>query len=137
MIKKLKYISTILFVSLIIALSVFVLVRYYSFIFSKTITGVIQKVERLETPLVVSNTGATGSAIPPQAFSFSISIVDNKSGEIILSTSEDRQWAVVEAGQCASVRVYPYPPWELNKSGTLHNARVLNLYKSCEDFESK
>lgn len=131
-----KKLNFLLKTSVLIAMALvtmFIFVEYYSYIFSRTVTGEILKVEKLDTPMIFSNPGSGSAALPPQAFSFSVSISDKKTGEIVIGTSEDRQWAVVEAGHCATVQFYPYPPWQLGKAGTYHNARVIHLLKSCDD----
>jgi hypothetical protein len=60
-------------------------------------------------------------------FSFAIAIRDQK-GTIHTASAEDRQWAVVEKGQCVEAKFFPYPPWNLDKSGTFFGARLLKLY---------
>ena len=103
----------------------FVCVKFYSYVFAKTVEGEIIKVERVSQPEAVI---ASGRAIPAeQLFSFGVAIRDAK-GEIHTASSEDRQWAVAQAGQCADARYFPYPPWDLDKAGTFHNARLLRLY---------
>jgi hypothetical protein len=119
-----KYVALAI-VLVIAATAVFVCVRFYSYVFAKTIDGEVVKVERVTQPEAVI---ASGRNIPAeQLFSFGIAIRDPK-GEIHTASSEDRQWSVVQAGQCAQARYFPYPPWDLDKAGTYHNARLLRLY---------
>lgn len=123
-----------------------VFINFYSVIFSKDVTGEVVGVERLLDPQLAllgagsvggggSGTG-TGSVtgkpgggdINRQIFSFSIAIRDPKTSEIHVATTEDRQWAVVKPGQCATAKVFPYPPWKLYKGGTYFDARLLKLF---------
>ncbi len=78
---------------------------------------------------VTQPTSIIGSSQIPdsQLFSFAVAI-KVPSGEIFTASSEDRQWAVVEKGQCAEVKFFPYPPWQLDKSGTYFGARLLKLF---------
>jgi hypothetical protein len=102
-----------------------VCVRFYEFVFAKTINGEILKVERVTQPEALI---ASGKAIPAeQLFSMGIAIRDEK-GEIHTASSEDRQWSVAQAGQCAEARFFPYPPWDLESAGTYHGARLIRLY---------
>ena len=69
-----------------------------------------------------------GLKIPTaQMFSFAVAIKDSH-GEIVTASSEDRQWSVVEKGQCAEALYFPYPPWALDKAGTYYGARLTRLY---------
>jgi hypothetical protein len=62
-----------------------------------------------------------------QIFSFGVAIRDSK-GEIHTASSEDRQWAVAQAGQCVEAKYFPYAPWELSNAGTYHGARLIRLF---------
>ncbi|MCB9027485.1 MAG: hypothetical protein H6625_14295, partial [Bdellovibrionaceae bacterium] len=59
-------------------------------------------------------------------FSFAIAI-RNVNGDIVTASTEDRQWAVAKVGQCVQAKVFPYPPWDLEKAGTFFGARLKNL----------
>ena len=107
-----------------------IFINYYSFIFSRVVSGPVRKVERVGTEMIFAP--RSGENPNPQIFSFAVSIEDLKKNEIVVASSEDRQWAAVEAGQCATARYYPYPFWDVNKAGTYHNARLLHLAKDCE-----
>lgn len=99
-------------------------VRWYSYIFAQTITGEIIGVERVTQPSAVIS---AGGAIPAaQIFSFAVA-VKTSGGEIFTASTEDRQWAVAQKGQCAEVKFFPYAPWDLDKAGTFHGARLLKL----------
>ena len=107
--------------------------KYYDYVFSKKVSGEVVGVERVNTNETIIT---SGSAIPAsQIFSFAVAIKDNQ-GEIHTASSEDRQWAVVQKGQCAEALYYPYPPWDLNRAKTFHNARLVRLF-DCPKDESK
>jgi hypothetical protein len=108
---------------LIVLAAAFAGIRYYEFVFARDVQGQIVGVEHVMQPSAI----ITGNQIAPQVFSFAIAIKE-KSGEIVTASSEDRQWAVVKQGQCAEAKFYPYPPWQLDRSGTYHGARLLKLY---------
>ncbi len=102
----------------------------YSFVFKSKVVGEIQAIESLHVqPLLV----AGQNSINPQVFSISIAIKDLKSNEIHMASSEDRQWAAAQKGNCVVAAFFPYPPWNLNKGSTNHNARLLKNYLSCAD----
>ena len=120
-----------LFVSVVSAI---VFVKFYSYIFSKDISGEVMKVKR-----VTQVTGIISSAKNLDAknlFSFAVAIKDHKTKEIFTSSTEDRKWAVVSEGLCVTAKFYPYPPWNLDKSGTYHNARLLRM-RECETKKAK
>lgn len=100
-------------------------VNIYSVIFSKTIEGVVENVEKV-SPQVALIGGGPNAATSKELFSFAVGI-KTKNGEIVTGTTEDRQWAIVQKGQCATAKFYPYPPWELDKSQTYFNVRLLRL----------
>ena len=102
-------------------------VRYYSYIFAREVKGQIVGIDRLTQPETVFNN--SGQQTPAsQLFSFAVAIKDDK-GEIVTASSEDRQWGVVEKGMCAEAKFYPYPPWNLEKAGTYHGARLIKLFE--------
>lgn len=123
---KIKIYITVLF--LILIGSLYLGIQYYSYLFAREIKGEVVGIDRVTQPTAIIN--STRTQIPAsQIFSFAIAIKDSK-GEIFTSSSEDRQWAVVEKGQCAEAKFFPYPPWELDKGGTYYGARLIKLY-SC------
>lgn len=99
--------------------------KNWSFIHSRKVEGVIVKVERI--PLNIAMMQDSSEKINPQLFSFAVAIKDS-TGEIVTASTEDRQWAVAQQGQCAEARFYPYPPWNFNKAGTYFNARLDKLW---------
>lgn len=117
----------ILVLALFIAAILLGFFNYYSYIFAKTVIGEVTAVERVLTPMAILTQPST-SPPPAQIFSFAVAIKDNATGEIFTASSEDRQWAAVEKGFCAEAKFFPYPPWQLDKSGTYYGARLLRLY---------
>ena len=121
-----KIIRWILLV-IIIGTLAWVLTAYYSVIFSKTIIGEVTGVERVELPVALI--ARAGGDLNEKVFSFAIGIKDPKTGEIFTASSEDRQWAIVQKGQCAEAVFLPYPPWDLKKKDTYFGARLVKLYE--------
>jgi hypothetical protein len=105
---------------------VFIFVEYYPYIFAKRVSGEFLRVERLELP--VSLLTQPGAVINPQVFSYAIAMRDQSTKEIFTASSQDRQWAVVNQGQCGEAKLFPYPPWKLDRDGTYHNARLEKLF---------
>lgn len=108
------------------------LVRFYPFIFSKHVVGKIERVERVEINVALMQNVGDSSAtdrLSPELYSFAVAIKTD-TGEIFTSSAQDRQWAVAQPGQCVEAKFYPYPFWNLDKSGTYFNARMLSL-KEC------
>ena len=87
--------------------------------------GKILAIDRVTQPNTLIGPG--GPVPASQIFSFAVAIRDEQ-GEIVTASSEDRQWAVVEKGQCGEAKFFPYPPWKLDKGGTYFGARLLKLY---------
>jgi hypothetical protein len=112
-------------VSLVLAAAIVVCVRFYSYVFAKTVSGKVVGVERVLQPSTIIQ-GAPGN-LASQIFSFAIAIQDDH-GELHTATSEDRQWAVVQKDQCAEAKFFPYPPWDLSKGGTYFGARLIRLW---------
>lgn len=108
--------------SIFLGLTVYIVLFYYPFVFSKNVEGEIMSVERA----VPVNTIVGAATISPDVYSFAVAI-RTPSGDIMTATSEDRQWAVVQKGQCATAKFFPYPPWKLEKAGTYFGARLLKL----------
>ncbi len=113
---------------------IFITLKNWSFVFSKRVDGQVVSVERVTSVNTSVNSTLTESAL----YSFAIAIREkNKEGfEIFTASSEDRQWAVVKAGQCVEARYFPYPPWDLDRSGTYFNARLLKLKDCAPAFEA-
>ena len=112
-------------VILLISSSV-IAVRYYSFVFARHVHGEVVGIDRVTQPTTII--GGAGQLPSSQVFSFAVAIKEPQ-GEIVTASTEDRQWAVVEKGQCVEAKYFPYPPWELDKSGTYYGARLLKLYE--------
>lgn len=122
----LKSVKTILILAILVGLG-WGLVSYYSVIFAKDVTGEVMGVERVEIPVALVS--RANSDITDKVFSFAIGIKDPKTGEIHTASSEDRQWAVVQKGQCAEAKFLPYPPWNFEKKGTFFGARLVRLFE--------
>lgn len=110
---------------LLLSLIGFVLVKFYPYIFSRRVSGEVMGVERVAISVALMQT--QDNVINPQMFSFAIAVRDEKSGEIVTGSSEDRQWAVVEKGKCAEAEFFPYPPWNVEKWRTYYNVRLIRL----------
>jgi hypothetical protein len=124
---------------------------YYPYVFSRTVKGEVVAIERVTAPsMIITGSGAGlpsgaqgnppgNSVSPAQIYSFAIAIRESGSREIVTASSEDRQWAVVQKGQCAEAKFFPYPPWKLDKSGTYFGARLIGLTdaKDCPDKTGK
>lgn len=111
-------------VVLIFGLLGFIFVRYYSFIMATEVAGVVTGVERVDANTLVAPDDP--KVARNLLFSFAIAIQTPK-GEIFSASSEDRQWAVVNKGNCVVAKFYPYPFWNLENAGTWFNARLLKI----------
>ena len=108
----------------------YILFAFWPYIFAETIQGPVVKVEKLMDSLALI---ARGGEPSDKVFSFAVAIKDETSGEIFTASSEDRQWAAVQGeGLCAEAKFFPYPPWQLDKAGTYHGARLLKLWNCSE-----
>lgn len=126
-----KKFKKIFFALLLVSVVIYIFGFNWSFIFKKRVIGEIVAVERVNDALIVA---AGNQPINSQVFSFSVGIKDLKSGEIHMSSSEDRQWAAVQTGNCVVAAYFPYPPWTLSKANTNHNARLLRNFVSCDQM---
>lgn len=116
-----------LFLSLIAILAIaYVLIAYYPIVFSKTIKGKVLKVSKVQDTVAVMGDAQPNS----QMFSFAVAI-EAEDSIIYTASTEDRQWAAVTEGFCVEAKLFPYPPWNFEKSGTYYNARLLHL-KKCD-----
>lgn len=113
-----------------------VAVQFWPYIFAKDVEGQVIKVERLVDPMAVAVVnGQEGPST--KMFSFAVAVKDQKTGEIMTGSSEDRQWAAVDGeGFCGLARFFPYPPWQFDKAGTYFGVRLLKLW-SCSDAKPK
>lgn len=121
----------IFFTLLSVSVFVYIFGFNWSFVFKKRIIGEIVAVEKVSDALILAG---ANQPINSQVFSFSVGIKDLSSGEIYMSSSEDRQWAAVQKGNCVVAAYFPYPPWMLSKANTNHNARLLRNFVSCEQM---
>jgi hypothetical protein len=107
---------------LVLGVCVFV-VTNYSRVFAKVVHGEILEVERISNP-----TAILGRASDAQIHSYAI-LIHGDDGIMYTASSDDRQWQVIKKGYCVDARFYVYPPWDLDKSGTYFNARLLNVHQ--------
>lgn len=106
------------------------LIGFWPYIFAREIQGPVVKVEKLMDSMAIIGRNAQPA---DRVFSFAVAIKDEKSGEIFTASTEDRQWAAVQGeGLCAEAKFFPYPPWQLDKAGTYHGARLLKLWNCSE-----
>jgi hypothetical protein len=124
MMKRLKFSIYFLFGMVVFAAVVAAVIHFYSYIFAKRVIGQVVRVERVTEVSTMINVEHMD---PSQLYSFAVAIRDER-GEIWAASGIDRQWAVVQSGQCVEARLFPYPPWNLEKSGTFTNARLLRLF---------
>ncbi len=104
-----------------------VVVKNYSYIFSKTVEGQVYEIRRVNQPnLVVGNATMVNPGIM-HSYAVAIRTLD---GKIVTASGEDRKWEVVQKGICVNATFYPYPPWDFEKGGTYARAR-LNEMKEC------
>jgi hypothetical protein len=134
--KPYKKILVLLLGILLLALTIFVLIRFYSFVFAKSIVGEVIAIERVtQTTTILSPSASQVNAInPAQLYSFAVAI-KNKKGEIATSSSEDRQWSIVQKGNCVEAKFFPYPFWELDKGNTYFGARLERLF-DCKELSN-
>ncbi len=100
----------------------YVLINYYSIIFSKTVSGKLLKVSHFNNNIAIM--GNAGGPANSQIFSSAIAI-KGEDGVIYTASSEDRQWEAVTEGNCVKARLQVYPPWNFEKAGTFFQARLL------------
>ena len=121
-----------LFVVLLVVVPLFwIFVINYSFTFKSRVAGEVRAVEQVNVQAVIAQ---SDRPINSQIFSYSVAIKDLTTNEIHMASSEDRQWAAVQPGNCVVAAYFPYPPWRLSKGTTIHNARLLKNYMSCADL---
>lgn len=131
--KFLNFLKKAIVIALVLFLFVWIFGANYSFVFKKRIVGEVVAVERVDINGVAVVTGGN-QPLNSQVFSFSVGIKDQKSGEIFMASSEDRQWAAVVKGNCVVAAYFPYPPWNLSKANTNHNARLLRNFVTCDQM---
>ncbi len=117
---------------LVVALLLWIFVFNWSFVFKKKVVGEVVAAEKVDSSVAVVTSGEL--PLNPQVFSFSVAIKDRFSGEIFMASSEDRQWAAVSKGNCVIAVYFPYPPWNVGKGNTSHNARLLRNFTDCNQI---
>lgn len=131
--KLLNFLKKWISILIVLSVIVWVFVINYSFVFKKRIVGEVVAAEKVIVPMAVV-TSSSNTALNPQVFSFSVGVKDRHTGEIYVASSEDRQWAAVNIGNCVIAAYFPYPPWQLSKGNTNHNARLLRNFTSCDQL---
>ncbi len=126
--KNIKRLVLVLFIVLPLF---WIFVANYSFTFKSRVAGEVRAVEQVNVQAVITN---SDKPMNSQIFSYSVAIKDLHTNEIHMASSEDRQWAAVQPGNCVVSAYFPYPPWRLSKGTTNHNARLLKNYMSCADL---
>ena len=125
--KDMKSFFKILSVFVVLGLALYILVNYWSIIFSKTVQGRVEAVEKLQIPVAVIGGSQNNSLGSRELFSFAVAI-RQEDGDTVTASSEDRQWTVISKGMCVKAKLFPYPPWDFEKGGTYFNARLLDPY---------
>lgn len=117
-----SFFKRLVFVALIIGLCAFAII-YYPWLFGKTVDGEIIEVERVTMPNAV-----IGKVDKFQMHSFAV-LIQDKTGQMFTSSSEDRRWEVAKKGMCVITLFYRHPPWQLQSAGAFYNARVQKIYR--------
>ena len=86
--------------------------------FQEEFLGRVNNCKSLEVSLMTESS---------QVFSYSVEIETDD--EIINFSSEDRQFATIQKDDVIKVKVFKYPPWNIKKSGTYYDGRLLKKYK--------
>lgn len=133
MMKTIKKYFYRLLMLLFVGLVGYIVVAYYSFIFAKHVEGQVFEIRRVNQPNLV--VGSASFVNPGIMHSYSVAIRTLK-GDIVVASGEDRKWEVVQRGICVSATFYPYPPWNLEKGGTFHNARLNQLRECPEEYKT-
>jgi len=115
--------------SLVVVLcaATFVYFRFYPYLFSITLTGKIEKIERVQINVSLMQSTSPNDKINPELYSFAVAI-QTDDGRIWTASAEDRQWASISPGICVKAKYFPYAPWRLDKSGTYFGARLLEAW---------
>lgn len=130
MLMVLKWIKRSIFLLVTISLLVWIFIFNWSFVFKKKVIGEVVAVEKVTGAMAIITNSR--EPINSQVFSFSVAVKDLKTSEIHMASSEDRQWAAAQKGNCVVAAFFPYPPWNLSKGNTEHNARLLKNYQDCK-----
>lgn len=117
-------------IGFVIVVLIWMFASNWSFVFKKRIVGIVVKVERVVAPVAIINNA--GDPLNKENFSFSIGIKDLQTTEIHVASSEDRRWAAVQPGNCVVAAFFPYPPWNLSRGTSDHNARLLRNFEKCD-----
>ena len=108
----------------------FLCIRFYPYVFGPRVSGEVLAIERL--PATVADNDSMMDADPAHLGSPSFTVsIRAKDGEIFAVSTKDRQWAVVEKGDCVNAKLFAHPPWDQKRSGTYFGARLTGLEKDC------
>jgi hypothetical protein len=123
-----RYLKTLIVVLVLIAIGYGFFV-FYPYIFAKVVVGKILKVERVQISIAMmqNNPVTKNDKLNSQLFSFAVSI-QTPDGVVHTASAEDRQWAAVTEGLCVTAKFLPYPPWQLDRSGTYYGARLIESH---------
>jgi hypothetical protein len=119
-----NFIKIFVVLAIVVSATWFVIAKW-SFVFSKTVIGRVEAIEKFEIPvaLIGGDQSAHRVSANRALFSFAIAI-RQEDGQIFTASTEDRQWAAALKGICVKAMFFPYPPWEFGKGGTYFNARL-------------
>lgn len=109
----------------------YILVRWYPYIFSQKVDGVLQQVKDTQLNVALMQSARSTEDMKRQLLSFSVSIRQDD-GVIMTAETDNRQWAATRPGNCVTATFYPYPPWRFDKAGMFFNARLDKQYE-CPD----
>ena len=100
----------------------------YSMMTAKNFTGKVDS----NQPIGSGNVGWFANRdVREVAFSRAVSIELN-SGEFVTFSTVDRQFATVKEGDCITIRVLKYAPWNFEKAGTYYKGRLKRKFRCPE-----
>ena len=104
---------------LIVAGAIFLIVKYYSYIFAMKVEGMVVGIKRVEREADIY-----------------VVAVRNRERDIYTTRTADAEWGLVRPGQCAKAKFLPYPPWDLRRSGKYKDALLMNL-RDCTEADGE
>ena len=90
----------------------------YKYLYAENVTAKVTEIQNIQPSAVVADAGVVFS---------SALMLTTKEGQMISTSSEDRQWFVVKQGQCVRAKLFKYAPWDLDKAGTYYGARMISI----------
>lgn len=111
---------------LVIVLAGVALTVGYPYLFAREIIGTLESVE------TALPGGTIVTSADRAAFSAGV-MVRERDGNYVTFSTEDRQWATLrdKPGLCVRARIFPYGWWNLSRSGTWYNGRLLDVSDTC------